>query len=178
MRIEGRWIAAALAAGLLDGGFLACHGGPCHSDGDCSGGQSCQGPDPGPSCGIPPQMGCASPSDCTAPEVCSSVTDPCSASGFGSACQPSCTANAGCGPELRCNAQGACEPIPCGPSVTCPSYQRCEPTDPTTVPFWLHTNGCTNIACQADGDCPAGGSCVSSVCQSGPGHCETPVSVP
>jgi hypothetical protein len=177
MRILARGIAAALLAAAAAAGASSCHGGTCHANGDCSGGQSCVGPDPGPSCGIPPQHGCTSPTDCGGGEVCSVVLDPCSASGFGSQCQPPCASDMSCGTGLRCNAQSACEPIPCGQGVTCPSYQRCGP--PTTSgPVWGFDDGCATISCILDSDCPAFGACIDGACQSGPGHCETPVEVP
>jgi hypothetical protein len=176
MRTLARAIAAALLAVAAAAGASSCHGGTCHTDGDCHG-QSCVGPDPGPSCGIPPQHGCTSSSDCGSGEVCSVVFDPCSASGFGSQCGSPCTGGATCGTGLRCNAEGACEPVPCGQGVTCPSYQRCgSPT--TTGPVWGFDDGCATISCVLDSDCPTFGACINGACQSGPGRCETPAAVP
>lgn len=118
---------------------------------------------------------CAQNSDCPAGEVCHAISDACSASGVGSQCGPPCgTCNTG----FQCSA-GACQPIPCDQGYTCPSRQRCDPSlAHAQIPVYDETQGCTNISCTADGDCPAGKSCVNSFCQDGPGTCRQQVVVP
>jgi len=119
---------------LLGAAMISCEGGgvlgggdgdSCRTDDDCSGDLYCAGPNQPNACGIPPRELCASDADCAMGMVCHAVYDPCSADNIGSECNAPCTANS-CGPDFRCNAGGACEPIPCDEGFTCPDRQKCD----------------------------------------------------
>lgn len=158
----------------------ACSGGPgssCRSSGECTSGLACAGPDDPHACGIPPRQGCAATSDCQG-EVCSAIYDPCSPTGVGSECRPRCSGGS-CAPGFRCNAGGACEPLPCDEGYRCPAYQRCDPAAAHAKgPVYRVTQGCVNIACTADAECPATRVCVNGFCQDGPGTCRENIAVP
>ncbi len=132
--------------------------------------------DDGPECGIPPQQQCATSTDCPSGEVCHAIYDNCSPTGTGSLCGPKCGA---CNTGFRCNAMGACEPLPCNQGYICASYQRCDPPpSPPTGPVYDQTQGCVSITCAADANCPAGLFCVNSICQTAPGTCKQEIAVP
>ena len=175
------WASAAALGAALIAGAAACAshaGGSCHSSSDCASGLFCSGPNDGPSCGIPPHMGCALPTDCTGGEQCHVIEDPCSRTGLGSECGPPCT-SASCNAGLRCNAQGACEPIPCDQGFACPTHEHCDATVAhATGPVYTRTQGCVRTTCKADADCPPATLCVNAVCQDGAGVCREAVAVP
>jgi hypothetical protein len=80
---------------------------------------------------------------------------------------------------LRCNAAGACEPVPCNEGFACPTYEACVPSATNARgPVYAETQGCVVVSCASDAACPAGAVCVDGACQSGPGTCEAPVAVP
>jgi hypothetical protein len=165
--------ACFLALGCANSGGV---GSACHLQSDCQHGLGCVGPDEGPVCGIGPQHGCDSDTDCApSGEVCNAVPDGCSASGVGSMCGPRCTATS-CGTGFTCSATGACEPTPCGRG-TCAPYQRCD-LPVTTGPVWSHTDGCADIQCMTTQDCPDALFCVNGFCQTSVGQCEKPMLVP
>ncbi len=110
--------------------------------------------------------------------LCHSTLDTCSPDGIGSECRPACTAPS-YNPGFRCNAQKACEPIPCDEGCTCPSYQRCDAVAAHAMgPVHAKTNGCVDIVCSTEKDCPAGKTCVNSACADGPGMCQRDLPVP
>jgi hypothetical protein len=122
-------------------------------------------------------MACVTASDCASGEVCNAVDDPCSATGIGSTCGPACTA--GCDVGLRCNAAGACEPVPCDQGFACSDNLRCDPAVAhSTQAVYDRAHGCVTTSCQADADCPDAMFCVNGVCETGPGSCRKEVEVP
>jgi hypothetical protein len=167
---------AALACIIL--GACGTTGDTCHSQGDCSGNLSCVGPDEGPACGIAPQQDCTDDTSCSSGEHCHAIADACSQTGVGSTCGPTCTSTS-CDPGFRCNATGACEPIPCDEGATCASYQQCDPAAAHNAsgPVYSHTDGCEDVSCSSDASCSTGEACVNGFCQSSAGECElvTPV---
>jgi hypothetical protein len=93
-------------------------------------------------------------------------------------CDAACTANS-CNPGFRCNATGACEPIPCDQGTTCPSYQQCDAAvaHDTSGPVYTHTDGCVNVSCSSDAGCSSEEACVNGFCQTAVGTCEVVVPV-
>lgn len=173
---------ASFAAALLATALLAlgCDGQPaggCSADDECGAGEYCVGPDDPNVCGIPPQEFCANDGDCGPDERCHAVPDPCSPDGVGSECRPACRPG-NCFEGFRCTAEGACEAESCADGYTCPDHQQCAPDADPQLPVHARTHGCADIPCGADGDCPAGGSCIDGICHSGPGYCAEPMLVP
>lgn len=182
---------AAIVVLLLGVGIAACEGGggggvfgggvgdSCRVNDDCRDDLYCRGPNQPNVCGIPPRELCASDADCPMGAVCHAVLDSCSPDGIGSECLAPCTANS-CGADFRCNAEGACEPIPCDEGFTCPDRQKCDSMvahDPT-LPTHARSTGCVNITCSADSECPTGKFCVEGYCQDGRGTCSEVMIVP
>jgi hypothetical protein len=174
---------------LLAVGISSCGGGngasgggngdSCRTNDDCSGDLYCRGPNQPNVCGIPAREFCASDADCPMGDLCYAISDVCSSDGIGSECNAPCTAN-NCGPGFRCNAGGACEPIPCDEGFTCPSWQKCDPAvahDPSAS-VHARTSGCVNITCSDDTACPSGKICVTGYCQEGSGTCQEVMAVP
>jgi hypothetical protein len=119
-------------------------------------------------------MQCSVASDCATGEECHAIPDDCSASGIGSMCGAD-----DCSPGFRCNASGACEPVPCDEGFACAIYQTCTPpTTNASEAVYAETHGCTSMTCATDASCAGGLLCVEGVCQTGPGECEAPVAVP
>jgi hypothetical protein len=80
---------------------------------------------------------------------------------------------------FRCNASGACEPVPCDEGFACPAHQKCDPTAAhAAVPVFAGNHGCLNISCGDDSGCPAGKACVNGFCQDGAGTCREAMAVP
>lgn len=168
-------ISSCEGGGVLGGG----NGDSCRSNDDCGTDLYCFGPNRPNVCGVPPREQCAADTDCPMGTVCQIIFDSCSQDGLGSECMPPCTANT-CGTELRCNAGGACESIPCDEGFTCPDRQKCNAAlaHDMTLPVHARTNGCVNIDCMADSECPTGKFCVNSYCQDGLGACGEQMLVP
>ncbi len=158
---------------------VGCGGGKgdeCRANSDCTGDLYCRGPDDPPVCGIGPQQQCSSDAQCFG-TVCHATYDTCSQDGIGSRCGPSCV-DSPCETDFRCNAHGACEPVPCGEGYTCPAYQLCTLASPYgSVPTYDLSHGCLSVACDDDRLCPEG-ACTNGFCQSGPGSCQEVQLVP
>ena len=88
---------------------------------------------------------------CPSGKHCHAIADSCSETGVGSMCDAACTASS-CNAGFRCNATGACEPIPCDQGATCPSYEQCDlnVAHDTSGPIYSHTDGCVNVSCSSD----------------------------
>lgn len=181
-------VCAWFVVGLMGIGVVSCDGGgilgggngdSCRSNDDCGSDLYCFGPNRSNVCGIPPQEQCATDTDCFMGTVCHAIWDACSSDAIGSQCNPPCTAD-NCGMGFRCNAGGACEPIPCDEGFTCPDRQKCDsaPAHDMTLPVHARTNGCVNIDCTADSGCPTGKFCVEGYCQDGLGTCGEQMLVP
>lgn len=181
----GSFVATLIAGLALTLGASSCggDGGPapmvgCRSNAACGSGYYCAGPNDRPRCGVPPREGCADSASCGPAAVCSAIVDSCSPDGIGSQCDGGCTATS-CGAGLRCNAKKACEPIPCDEGFACPGHQRCDAVAAHAMgPVHARTNGCVDITCAMDKDCPAGKACVNSACADGPGMCVRDLPVP
>lgn len=173
--LMGIGAASCEGGGVLGGG----NGDSCRSNDDCGSDLYCFGPNRSNVCGIPPRELCASNADCPMGTVCQIIFDSCSQDGFGSECLPPCTVNS-CAMGSRCNAGGACEPIPCDEGFTCPDRQECDSAlaHDMTLPVHARSNGCVNIDCTADIGCPTGKFCVNSYCQDGLGACGEQMLVP
>lgn len=154
-------------------------GASCRSHDDCGSDLFCYGPNRPNVCGIPPREQCWKDADCPMGTLCHTVFDHCSPDGIGSECKPPCTVDS-CGPDFRCNASGACEPIPCDEGFTCPDRQTCDAmlAHDATLPVHARTSGCVNITCNADGACPTGKFCVEGYCQDELGTCGEEFVVP
>jgi hypothetical protein len=171
----GAGIAACSGGGVLGGG----DGDACRTDDDCSGDLYCRGPNQPNVCGVPPRELCVTDMDCPMGTLCHSIWDGCSTDAIGSECKPPCTAD-NCGPDFRCNANGACEPIPCDEGFSCPERQTCNAmiAHDMTLPMHARSSGCVNIMCSDDQACPAGKVCVTGYCQDGQGSCREDIAVP
>ncbi|UQA54736.1 Dickkopf N-terminal cysteine-rich domain-containing protein [Polyangium aurulentum] len=176
--IPTRHLLLPLAAATLLAACSAGAGDACRSDDECASDLYCAGPNDPNVCGIPPREGCATDADCFGGAVCHVVGDVCSPDGMGSECGPPCDAS-NCGSGLRCNAAGACEPLPCDEGFACPSHQRCDvATAHAGGPVHGRTQGCVNISCANDTDCPTAKACVNGSCHDGPGTCREVSIVP
>lgn len=173
--LTGIGVVSCDGGGILGGGS----GDSCRSNDDCGSDLYCFGPNRPNVCGIPPREFCASNADCPMGDVCQAIFDSCSQDGLGSECNVPCNANS-CGMGFRCNAGGACEPIPCDEGFTCPDRQKCDSAlaHDMTLPVHARTNGCVNIDCMADSGCPTGKFCVDGYCQDGLGTCGEEMIVP
>lgn len=172
---------ALLVVSLLGVWVTSCTGGDgdsCITNDDCKSGYYCRGPNQANACGIPPREQCASDTDCPMGTVCHAIVDSCSEDGVGSECLPACMGNS-CGPGFRCNAGGACEPVPCDEGFTCPTHQKCDSAVAHAAgPMASRTNGCVNITCSDDNACPSGKVCVTGFCQDAEGSCREDIAVP
>lgn len=184
-RIRGKAIAFCLLLGFAlsscEGGgvFGGGDGDSCRVKDDCDSDFYCRGPNQPTVCGVPPRDFCASDPDCPMGTVCHAIFDGCSTDAIGSECNQPCTAN-NCNTGFRCNAGGACEPIPCDEGFTCPSWQKCDPTiaHDLSVPVHARATGCVNMTCTDDKACPSGKLCVTGYCQEGLGVCREDIAVP
>lgn len=170
----------ALTMASCDGGgpFSGGNGDSCRTSDECNSGFYCRGPNAPHVCGIPPHELCASDADCAMGTFCHAVFDACSQDSLGSECKPACTAD-NCEMGLRCNAGGACEPIPCDEGFTCPDEQQCDSAVAHAGgPVHTRTSGCVNITCTDDEGCPASKVCVTGTCQDGEGSCMEDIAVP
>ena len=170
------WLTACNAGGGgSDGGGIDGGGGSgCRKDSDCKSGTSCLPPGAPRGCGIPGlcDSQCAMDSDCASMSqpVCSvpRMAPCCPAEQRVRTCIRSCTTGS-CAPNERCGAGGGCEPIPCTAGYACPAQTECRIGDARA-----DEHGCTRRACTSDADCAAG-TCIYSLCWTGPGTCEPPV---
>lgn len=157
----------------------ACSGGAgsgCRSSAECMKPLECAGPSEPRVCGIPPRQGCARDGDCGGGQRCHAIADSCSPNGVGSECGPPCGA---CGAGLRCNAGGACEPVPCDEGYRCTAPLVCDAAaGKSGAAVYQRHQGCVRVACTSDGACAAGQACVNGYCQSGPGQCQMVLIVP
>jgi hypothetical protein len=78
-------------------------------------------------------------------------------------------------PECGIGAEQACQPIPCDQGARCPSYQRCDPGAAVTSGLvFTDSDGCVDVTCTSDNDCPSDEACVNSYCQTAVGVCTGP----
>jgi len=167
-------VSSCEGGGVLGGG----NGDECRSEADCDSDLYCFGPNRPNVCGIPPREDCSADTDCPMGAVCHAIYDACSSDGIGSECKPLCTVD-NCGPDFRCNAMGACEPLPCDEGFTCPDRQTCDPAVAhASVAMHARSTGCVNIVCTTDSACPSGKFCVTGTCQDGLGTCGEEMIVP
>jgi len=167
-----------LAVTLLLAACSAGAGDACRSDDECAADLYCVGPNAPNVCGMAPREGCATDADCFGGTVCHAIHDFCSPDGVGSECRPPCDVSV-CESGFRCNGAGACEPLPCDEGFACPAHERCDAaTAHADVPVHQRTQGCVDIACANDGNCPAGKACVNGSCHDGPGTCREVTIVP
>jgi hypothetical protein len=160
--------------GITGGG----EGDSCRKDDDCNSDLYCFGPNRPNVCGIPPRELCSSDMDCAMGTVCHAIGDSCSPDGIGSECNAPCTADS-CGPSFRCNAMGACEPIPCDEGTMCSDRQKCDlEVAHASGAMHARSTGCVNITCSDDMACPMGKFCVTGYCQDGLGTCGELMAVP
>ena len=162
-RVPGFALLLLLSGCLVDGL-------PCHTQGDCLPEHACVGPTVrNVNCGIGPRHECLGDSACPSGEVCHAIDDPCSGGGIGTQCGPPCSATS-CGGNFRCNAGGACEPLPCSEGFACGPLQHCASAASARGTVSV-SHGCNYTLCTGDSQCAPGQACVNRVCQSGSGTC-------